>query len=130
MKALISAIRAHWEGNAALFSVLTGGLHLGQEPAEKTQPYCVITVEETPWWTFDTNFESYIIPFFLYSRDQSPSVILDIHEKLKAAFDEARLTVDGYHVIRFWRSGGGRLQRVETVWVLPLEYSCELEQNG
>ena len=133
MEALITAIQAQWRGNAALFSSLTGGMHLGRQPSEKTQPYCVVTIEETPWWTFDHNFESYVINFFLYSKEQSPATLLSIYTKLKAAFDEAErigLVVDGYHVIRFWRLGSTPIQQVDVVWVLTVQYSCELEQTA
>ena len=105
MDTLIKGIRERFIADAPLFSSLTGGMHLGDEPAEKTHPYCVVLVEETPWWTFDNDFESYIILFYMYSRVRSPATILDIYSKLKAAFDEAALVIDGYHVIRFWRTG-------------------------
>ncbi len=130
MQALIVGIRAQWLGNPALEAALTGGMYLGVEPAERTQPYCVVTVEETPWWTFDTNFESYVVTFYLYSRAKSPTVILDVYAKLKAAYDEAALAVAGYHVIRFWRTGSSPLQAVDGVWVLVVQYSCELEQTS
>ena len=130
MDALIAAIQDRWQSNPALFSALTGGMHLAQEPAEKTQPYCVVTVSETPWWTFDNNFESYVVNFFLYSREEGPSVLLNIYAKLKVAYDEADLSVTGYHVIRFWRVSSSPTQKVDSVWVLAVEYNCELEQTS
>ena len=129
MRALIQAIKVFFDAEVTFKAALTGGLHLSWVPNDQSPPYCFFTVREDPFWAFDTNYEHYVLNFFLVSDATSADEITSLYDKLKDCFDEAALTVTGYHAIRFWRKPSNDIQYVDTRWMLGVEYECNLEES-
>jgi len=129
MDVLIKAIKVRYTAQATFATALTGGIHLAEMSKEFTAPYCCLVVSESPFWTFDNNFERYTVTFTLVSDTRDASEIIDLYEKLKACFDEAPLSVTGYHLIRFWRVNSSSIDRIDDGWQITVEYACELEET-
>jgi len=129
MENLIKAIKVRYTAQSTFASALTGGIHLGEDSIEYAAPYCVLVALERPFWTFDNNFEEYTVVFMLVSDTRDATEIMNLYEKLLACFDEAQLSVTGYHLLRFWRRASSNLERVDDRWRITVEYSCLLEET-
>lgn len=127
MKALLEAISDRFTVEALLKAALTGGLHFGEAPREATPPYAACWVTEIPFFTFDEDLSTFTVFFVLVSKQRGPVEVLDLCESFKTCFDEAALTHDDYHFLRFKRDSSS-LRRLDGQWVMSLEYTCWVQK--
>lgn len=105
MKELFAGIFSHFNATNDFKTAVGGRLYPDEAPQEPTFPYSVYSIVD---WDSDFDFsddhEEFIVQFSCYSEEySSPSQILDLFSKFIARFDDAKITVSGWTVLKFQR---------------------------
>jgi len=130
MKELFAAIFAKFNTVNDFKTAIGGRFYPYEAPQAPVFPYAVYSlVSDDPDFDFSDDHEEINVQFSIYSEESSVSQILDLFHKLKALFDNAKLSVTGWSLIRCQRSQS-RLDRdidMKT-WGYTVEYDILLEK--
>jgi len=104
MKEVFSAIFAHLNAPNDFKTAIGGRMYPDQAPQDPAFPYAVYSlVDANPDFDFSDEHEEYDFQFSGYSEQSSPAQILDLFDKFTARFDDAKITVSGWSVLKFQR---------------------------
>lgn len=116
MKALLKAIKAKWNLEAAL--------HLNFAPQGAESPYAVFfPVTGTPKDTFNTRMDSQVVQFSLFSNEKSSEEVLTLGDAVEALYDYCSLELESGGLVEMRRNGAPVLLRD------PDDDSWELHQD-
>jgi len=132
MTELETAIILAFKGNAAIVAAAPGGLHNVEAPSSAAYPRIVF---ELPTGlksnTFSHEKETLLIQFKIYTRASSSSTLNDLFDKLKAVYDDNKLSLTNYTTISLRRTVSikTKSETDEKVWIYMVSYKIELEKN-
>lgn len=133
---VLKGLRDRYASDATLVSLLSGGWHAYQPPSDAAYPFVVCTVVDVEPWDSAAAFEhqsgeTLIIQMTAFS-DAFPDAdqILQIGNELTRVFDEAALSIDGYHTVRMERvAAPGPLKNPDSdLYYWPLRYRLMLQK--
>jgi len=123
MTALDKAIYDKYNADVALKAALPGGLHADSAPQDTAFPFGVwLWLNNMNELTFNSEGDDASLQFSIFSKSQSVAEVDNAADKLKACFDEATLTITGYHSIRMMRVLERRIKDPEEAWHYFAEY--------
>jgi hypothetical protein len=131
MKELFAAIKTRFDVANDFNTAIGGRLYLQNAPQGATLPYAVYFLISNPVdYNFTSVFDNPQIQFSLFSEADENAEILDMHQKLKAHFDDCVLTVSGHDFIKMERQfdlGPSKDPEFE-VWNFPVQYEIWLRK--
>ena len=135
MQALMNGIYSKFTsstGAGSLHADLSGQLRPYEAEQDDTFPYGVYyLISNVPAWTFDHDFEEYIIQFNIFDDDSSATDINTAYSALIALFDDTTLTVTGYTHVYMKRELSMLTREGEErgVWNYMVQYRVYLQKN-
>jgi len=116
-------------GAGSLHADLGGRLYFDEARQNSAYPYGVYyLISDVPSWTFDADFEEYLIQFNLFDDDSSSADVNTAQLALMTLYDWTTLTSSGYTNIYMQREFSN-LTREEDVWNYMTQYRVFMEKN-
>ena len=132
MQVLLNGIYSKFTGSTgagSLHADLGGRLHFDEAPQNSAYPYGVYyLISDVPSWTFDADFEEYLIQFNLFDDDSSSADVNTAQLALTTLYDWTTLTSSGYTNIYMQREFSN-LTREEEIWNYMTQYRVFMEKN-
>lgn len=132
MKVVLEAITTLFETVNDL-NTNTGGQLYFTEGDQDGAIFPYVTYQITsnvPDWTFEEDFEIFIIQFSIFSDKKSSIEVLNLFEDLKSLFDDAVLTVVGWtHLFTQRVSGEPVRNQINGVWQQVVDYEILIERE-
>lgn len=128
MKPLFVAVYNKFDGDAPLKAAVTD-LYLNSAPQDTAFPYLVmLLVSDINEETFTSQMDDIRLQFSIFSKQTSAEQANDIFTKLKAVFDNAELTLDGFDHIRMRRDISNLLKDPDEAWHYVVEYKILIQK--
>jgi len=130
MKELAAAITVHFQVTNTLKTALGGQMYFHEALQGATFPYGIYYVtDDDSDLDFSDEHETIAIQFSLFSENNAPDEAFTLGGYLKSLFDNAALSVSGYSLIS-WIRTGQRIVRDEenATWTNIFEYEAILEK--
>ena len=129
MQVLFEGIWNKYDGDTTGLKTVITGLHPNEAPQESAYPYGVYyLISDVPSWTFDKDFEEYLIQFNLFDDDSSSADVNTAELSLTTLYDWTTLTSSGYTNV-YMKREFSNLTREEDVWNYMTQYRVFMEKN-
>lgn len=111
-------------GSGSLHDELGGRLHFTEAPQGQVYPYGVYhLISNVPSWTFDADFEEYLIQFNIFSKKNSATDINTVYLALTTLYDWCILDVTGYTNVYMKREFDNLTREAESgIWNYMIQY--------
>lgn len=131
MKELAAAITTFFNVTNDLKTALDGQLYPLEAAQDAVFPYGIYYfMPEDTDYNFTDESESVDVQFSVFSDSHSPTEIFTLEGYLKALFDNAALSVSGYRLIQFKRTGSRITKDSEMdTWSFIAEYNAIIEKT-
>ncbi|MHC4157299.1 MAG: hypothetical protein ACYST6_20630 [Planctomycetota bacterium] len=134
IRQLAKAIKAKFDGNAALSSALTGGLYFQQAEEDPTWPYGVFYLQggtrDEIMGTAEECVKNADVQFNLFSNlSDGGAEIAELSEKLTDCFNWVSLTIEDYNSVFVSPNGLPIIQFADTIWQATAYYTVGIEKT-
>jgi len=140
VKELLEGIQVMFDGSGTVAGELTGGCWPSYAAQGKTLPYMTVDVgQSTVLETMGTGSHPIeIIPVTMSlwigvktdeTNQMALGTILGYRKDVEILFDDCAMTITGYHLLRFGRTGHGYEAVGDQGWRATITYSVMLEET-